>query len=64
MLDTCLAQPRCRSFSVWGASDRYSWIPEFFLGQGAALLFDLEGRDKPAARAVRDALKSTTARKR
>lgn len=64
LLNTCLAQPRCRSFSVWGATDHYSWIPEFFPGQGSALLFDSHGREKPAARAVRDVLKSTVARKR
>jgi len=39
-LKLCLAQPQCRSFSTWGTTDRYSWIPEYFPGQGAALLFD------------------------
>lgn len=59
MLQTCLAVPQCRSFSTWGASDRYSWIPAFFPGQGAALLFDAEGQAKPAYdsvwRVLRDA---------
>lgn len=53
MLQTCLAVPQCRSFSTWGATDRYSWIPEFFPGKGAALLFDADGRAKPAYYSVR-----------
>ncbi|MGE5320323.1 MAG: endo-1,4-beta-xylanase [Hyphomicrobiaceae bacterium] len=48
MLQVCLAMPQCRSFSTWGASDRYSWIPEFFPGKGEALLFDADGHAKPA----------------
>src|SRR5512143_851261 len=61
MLQACLAVPQCRSFSTWGASDRYSWIPEFFPGQGAALLFDTDGRAKPAYYSVRRTLRSTKA---
>lgn len=49
ILQACLAVPQCRSFSTWGATDRHSWIPEFFPGQGAALLFDADDQPKPAA---------------
>jgi endo-1,4-beta-xylanase len=52
MLQACLVVPQCRSFSTWGATDRYSWIPDFFPGRGAALLFDANGRPKPAARSL------------
>jgi endo-1,4-beta-xylanase len=58
MLQTCLAVRHCRSFSTWGVSDRHSWIPEFFPGQGAALLGDAEDRAKPAYYSVRRALKA------
>src|SRR3569623_730399 len=57
MLQACLAVPQCRSFSTWGATDRYSWIPEFFPGQGAALLFDADGRAKPAYYSIRQLLR-------
>ncbi len=59
MLQACLAVAHCRSFSTWGATDRYSWIPEFFAGQGAALLFDEHYRPKPAYHSIRRVLKST-----
>lgn len=53
----CLATPQCDSITFWGVTDRYSWIPRFFPGEGAALLFDAEYRAKPGYRAVKDALK-------
>ena len=58
MLQACLAVAQCRSFSTWGATDRYSWIPEFFPGQGTALLFDEAYRPKPAYYSVRRVLKT------
>ncbi len=64
MLQACLAVPQCRSFSTWGASDRYSWIPEFFPGQGDALLFDKDNRAKPAYHSVQRLLRSAVPRKR
>lgn len=51
-LRACLDVPACRSFSTWGASDRYSWIPHFFPGRGDALLFDADGQAKPAHASV------------
>lgn len=64
MLQACLAVPQCRSFSTWGASDRYSWIPAFFPGQGDALLFDKDHRAKPAYQSVQRRLRSAVPRKR
>lgn len=58
MLQTCLAVSRCRSFSTWGVTDRYSWIPTFFPGRGSALLFDADYRPKPAVRRIRRVLQS------
>src|SRR3569833_364375 len=64
MLQACLAGPQCRSFSTWGASDRYSWIPEFFPFQGAALLFDASGHAKPAYWRIKRALRTEVSHKR
>jgi endo-1,4-beta-xylanase len=63
MLQACLAVDRCRSFSTWGISDRHSWIPEFFPGHGAALLFDADDRPKPAARTLERVLRAATPRR-
>lgn len=44
----CLAVPRCRSVTVWGFTDAYSWVPAAFPGWGAADLLDGAMVDKPA----------------
>ncbi len=36
VLDSCIAEESCDSFTVWGASDQYSWVPVTFEGQGSA----------------------------
>lgn len=62
MLQACLAVPQCRSFSTWGVTDRYSWIPEFFPGRGAALLFGANYRAKPAFFSIRRVLRTSASR--
>lgn len=57
MLQACLLVPQCRSFSTWGVTDRYSWIPEFFPGHGDALLFNKDYRPKPAYYSIRSLLR-------
>jgi endo-1,4-beta-xylanase len=44
----CLAVSRCTSITTWGITDKYSWVPSTFSGQGAALLFDNNFARKPA----------------
>jgi endo-1,4-beta-xylanase len=44
----CLLAARCQSFTVWGYTDKYSWVPGFFTGQGAANLLDENFQPKPA----------------
>jgi len=56
--DVCLRAERCGALAVWGVTDRYSWVPQAFKGEGAALLFDASGQPKPAYEAVRNALAS------
>jgi endo-1,4-beta-xylanase len=51
-LRDCLRVSACRSFTVWGFTDRYSWIPENQPGYGAATLLDDQLDPKPAYRAV------------
>ena len=51
-LGVCLAVVRCRSFTMWGFTDKHSWIPGFLPGFGAALPFDDNYRPKPADRAL------------
>jgi hypothetical protein len=36
------------TFTVWGCTDKYSWVPGFFHGQGAANLLDENFQPKPA----------------
>jgi endo-1,4-beta-xylanase len=52
----CLAVQGCTAITVWGFADRYSWIPRFFPGMGAADIYDQGLRPKPAASALRQAL--------
>jgi endo-1,4-beta-xylanase len=47
-LDACLALPRCKSFTTWGFTDKYSWIPFYYPGMGRGLPFDTNYQHKPA----------------
>jgi len=57
MMRSCVAVRRCVSFTLWGFTDKYSWVPGFFDGQGAATPFDEAFQPKPAYFALRDALR-------
>lgn len=46
--EACLAVTGCVGITTWGLSDKYSWIPSVFPGEGAALPFDDSLRPKPA----------------
>ena len=48
LLEACLEVEGCDSFTVWGFADRYSWVPVFFPGEGAANLMDEDFTRKPA----------------
>jgi endo-1,4-beta-xylanase len=48
VLDRCLLQPACVSFQMWGFTDKYSWVPGWFPGEGQALIFDESYNPKPA----------------
>ncbi len=48
----CQAQPACKRFTVWGVTDKYTWLS----GSDIPLLFDTQYAAKPAYAAVRAAL--------
>lgn len=59
MLSTCLANPYCQTFIVWGVSDRFSWLRQAsFVNNPTVkpLLFDENYQSKPAYFAVKEAL--------
>jgi endo-1,4-beta-xylanase len=58
ILAFCLGQSNCKALVTWGFTDKHSWIPGWYPGLGAALLFDADYRPKPAYRALQRALES------
>ncbi|MEV5606442.1 endo-1,4-beta-xylanase [Streptomyces sp. NPDC052299] len=56
LLRGCLLTRKCTDFTVWGFTDKYSWVPDTFEGEGAANLFDENYKAKPAYSALRDDL--------
>jgi endo-1,4-beta-xylanase len=52
----CVQQFRCKLLQTWGFTDKHSWIPSFYKGQGWALPWDDEYRKKPAYAAMHNAL--------
>ena len=56
VVTACLHVRRCRGITTWGFTDRYSWIPGFFPGFGAALPFDESLQPKAAYTAIANAL--------
>jgi endo-1,4-beta-xylanase len=59
---TCVNDPACDTIVTWGMSDRYSWWGD--RGVPDALHFDRKYRPKPAALALRDALRDAPRRRR
>lgn len=47
-LNTCLFVENCSEFRMWGFTDAYSWVPNQFEEDGAALIFDEQYNPKPA----------------
>ena len=56
VVNACLAVSACAGITIWGITDRYSWVPDTFPGEGAALPWDDNYQPKPAYTAIHDAL--------
>lgn len=52
----CFSTPGCVGVTVWEWSDRYSWIPSSYPGEGTADLWDSNLHPKPALTAVKQAI--------
>ncbi|GAB2614666.1 hypothetical protein GCM10027168_54060 [Streptomyces capparidis] len=52
VVQACLAVSRCRGVTIWGFTDKHSWVPGVFPGYGAALIYDANYQPKPAYNAV------------
>lgn len=56
VVGSCLDVEGCVGVTVWGFTDKYSWIPDTFPGQGAALLYDENLSKKPSWTSVSSVL--------
>ncbi|MFE0800414.1 endo-1,4-beta-xylanase [Streptomyces sp. NPDC058812] len=57
-LSACLAVEDCNSFTIWGFTDKYSWVPVFFQGEGSATVMTGDFGRKPAFHALRSTLQA------
>lgn len=55
----CTNARNCLGLTLWGFTDKYSWITNQYPGSGAALIFDNMYLKKPAYRSFADALSSS-----
>jgi endo-1,4-beta-xylanase len=56
LMKTCLDNPRCKTFLVWGLTDTTSWVPINIKGSGAPLLYGNSYEPKPAYYGIWEAL--------
>jgi endo-1,4-beta-xylanase len=57
LVKTCRQSGTVSAFLTWGFTDKYSWIPWKYPGNGWALPFDKNYQPKPAAYAIDKALR-------
>ncbi|MGW0810138.1 endo-1,4-beta-xylanase [Nonomuraea sp. NPDC002799] len=60
VVNACVAVSGCAGVTIWGFTDKYSWVPDTFSGQGAALIYNDSYQQKPSYTAVHDALAGGT----
>ncbi|MFB4275935.1 MULTISPECIES: endo-1,4-beta-xylanase [unclassified Nonomuraea] len=60
VINACNAVTACAGVTIWGFTDKYSWVPDTFPGEGAALIYNESYQQKPAYTAVHDALAGGT----
>ncbi|CCA71122.1 probable endo-1,4-beta-xylanase, partial [Serendipita indica DSM 11827] len=59
VVKACLDVPQCLGVTFWGLTDKYSWVPDVFSGEGAACLYDESLQPKPDYTAVQSLLSAT-----
>lgn len=57
VVSACLAVEKCVGITVWGFSDKYSWIKDTFPGKGEGCLYDEGMKKKGAWFGVREVLR-------
>lgn len=60
MVALCLKHRRCTAVQTWGFTDKYSWIPGEYPGQGAALELDSNYMVKPAYQSLEKVLSAAS----
>jgi endo-1,4-beta-xylanase len=60
LVGSCLDVPGCVGITVWQFTDKFSWVPQSFKGQGDALLWTSDYKTKPAYDAVMDLLRAAS----
>jgi len=53
---SCMNVKRCVGMTIWGVSDKYSWVPQTFSGEGGALLWNNNMQKKSAYTAFLNAI--------
>ncbi len=58
LMQACLSNPHCISFTVWGFTDKHSWVPGWFTSppEGLATLYDQNYQPKRAYNMLRSDL--------
>jgi len=56
VVGSCLDVEGCVGITVWGFTDKYSWVPSTFNGAGDALIYDSNFNKKPAWTSVSSVL--------
>jgi endo-1,4-beta-xylanase len=64
VLQECIAVRSCVDLTVWEYTDKYSWVPGFFKGQGAADIYDQNLQPKPAYFSLLNALENPVSHQR
>ncbi|MFC3300389.1 endo-1,4-beta-xylanase [Arthrobacter agilis] len=59
-LEACVAVDECNSFTIWGFTDTYSWVPVFFSGEGEATVMEEDFTRKPAYYALQTTLEQAS----
>lgn len=60
VVGSCLDVEGCIGFTVWGFSDKYSWVEGTFPGEGEACLYDSDLQRKPAWTSVSSLLAASS----